>query len=106
MELHFHAHHADVSDTMRRRAEREVLRVVRRVPRAVEGVIRFEQDGPTRRVSLVLRTPRKPDLVGRAEGRYFAPALATAIAKVMAQVSRERRATGKARARRAARARN
>lgn len=105
MEIHFHAHHATVSDAMRTRAERQVRRAAQRIPRVVEAVIRFEQDGPTRRVSLALRAPKNHDLLGRGEGRFFGPALATAIARVLTQAAKEKQALGKQRARRVARAR-
>lgn len=104
MQIHFHAHHAEVSDAMRKRAEREVAKVAQRIPRVVEAIIRFEQDGNVRRVSLTLRAPRHHDLAGSAEGRYFGPALALALARVKKQASKEKAALPKARGRRQARA--
>ncbi len=105
MEIHFHAHHAEVSPAMRKRAERLVERAAERFPRVVEAVIRFEQDGPTRRVSVALLAPKNHDLLGRGEGRYFGPALATAIARVMAQAKKEEKGSVKSRVHRLARAR-
>ena len=75
MEIHFHAHHAEVSDAMRKRAERDVLKAAERIPRVVEAIIRFEQDGALRRVTLAFRAPKHHDLIGTAEGRYFGPAV-------------------------------
>jgi ribosome-associated translation inhibitor RaiA len=105
LEIHFHAHHAEVSPAMRKRAERLVEKAAERIPRVVEAVIRFEQDGKLRKVSLALRAPRNHDLIGRGEGRYFGPALATAISRVLAQAAKEKRALPKGRAHRLARAR-
>ena len=79
MEIIFHAHHANVSDRMRKRAESAVRRVARRMARAVDGIIRFEQDGPVKRVEIVLHAPRQRDLIARGEGRYFGPAFAGAM---------------------------
>lgn len=104
MQIHFHAHHAEVSDAMRKRAEREVLRVAERIPRVVEAIIRFEQDGNVRRVSLTLRAPQHHDLASSAEGRYFGPALALALSRVKKQANKEKQALPKARGRRQARA--
>lgn len=100
MDIVFHVHKAEVSPAMRKRAERLVLRAAARIPRVVEGVIRFDQDGPTRRVTIELRAPKHHDLIGRAEGRYFGPALVTAIAKVMAQAAKEKKTVARSVARR------
>ncbi len=105
MEVHFHTHHAEVSDHMRKRAEREVRRAAERIPRIVEAIVRFEQDGALHRVSLILRAPRNHDLVARAEGRFFGPALVQALGRIRAQATRERQGHAKERARRFARAR-
>lgn len=94
MEIVIHEHHADISDYMRTRARRAVERAATRVPRVVEGIIRFEQDGTNRRVTVTLRAPKHHDLVGKGEGRYFGPALNAAIAKVNAQARREKRSHG------------
>ncbi len=105
MEIHFHAHHAEVSDAMRKRAERDVLKAAERIPRVVEAIIRFEQDGALRRVTLAFRAPKHHDLIGTAEGRYFGPALALALTRVKAQAAREKKDLPKGRAHLAARAR-
>ena len=89
MEIVFHAHHAGVSEALRRRAERAVRSVAKRVPRVVEAIIRFEEDGKVRKVSVRLRAPRKHEFAGRAEGRYFGPALTAAIKKIQIQVRRD-----------------
>ncbi|MBX3133199.1 MAG: hypothetical protein KF689_07435 [Gemmatimonadaceae bacterium] len=95
MEIVIHSHHADVSPYMRKRALRAVERAAARIPRIVEGIIRFEQDGKTRRITVTLRAPRHKDLMGKGEGRFYGPSLTAAIAKVNAQASREKRSHGR-----------
>ncbi len=106
MEIRFHAHHADVSEPMRTRAERAVLKAAERIPRVVEAIIRFEQDGALRRVSLTFRAPMHHDIVGSAEARYFGPALTLALARVKAQAAKENKVKPKGRAHQLARARD
>jgi hypothetical protein len=106
VETQFNVHNADVTAAMRARAERQVRRAATRIPRVVSAVIRFEQDGAVRRVTLILQAPKHHDLIASAEGKHFGPVLAQAIGRVLAQASRERQSLPKARARRFARARN
>ena len=102
MEIIFHAHHAVISDRMRLRAERAVGRVARKLARAVDAVVRFERDGPTTRVEIVLHAPGRRDLIAEGYARYYGPALAEAVAKLDAQVSSRKR-TPKSRGRALAR---
>lgn len=102
MEIVFHTHHAPASDNMRRRAEQALRKVARRAARPVDAIIRFEQDGPTRCVELVLHTASGRRYVARSEGRYFGNALADAARRLTMQVDHGKR-TPKARARRLAR---
>ena len=102
MEIVFHNHDAPVSDRMRRRAEQALRKVAKRVSRAVDGVVRFQQDGPTRRVELVLHTGSGRRYIAASEGRYFGNALADAARRLTNQVDHTKR-TPKARARRLAR---
>lgn len=104
MEIIFHSHHAKVSEHVRKRAARAVERAAARIPRIVEAIVRFEEDGPTRRVTVTLRAPRHHDIMGRAEGRFFGPALTQAVARVLSQVNRERSTTGHTAGRKRARA--
>jgi ribosome-associated translation inhibitor RaiA len=87
MEIIFHEHHATVSDHMRQRASSGVRRLTDRLERTVDVVVRFEQDGPTRRVEIILHTPRHRRLVAKAEGRYFGPALSVVLAKLRSQIA-------------------
>lgn len=86
MEIIFHAHHANISDRMRRRAEAAVKRAAIRLARAVDAIIRFEQDGPVKRVEILLHAPRQRDLIARGEGRYFGPAFAAAMDRLIVQI--------------------
>ena len=85
MEIVFQSHHANVSPAMRERARRAVEKLARRLERAVDAVIRFEEDGPTRRVEIVLHAPRQRRLIAAAEGRFFGPALAAVVERLERQ---------------------
>jgi ribosome-associated translation inhibitor RaiA len=86
MEIIFHAHHASISERMRKRAEASVRRIGARLTRAVDAIIRFEQDGRVKRVEIVLHAPRQRKLIARGEGSYYGPALSTAIDRLTSQV--------------------
>jgi ribosome-associated translation inhibitor RaiA len=86
VEIIFHAHHATISDAMRRRAEAGARRAAARVDRAVDAVIRFEQDGPVKRVEIVLHASSKRDIVARAESRFYGLALTAALERLNAQI--------------------
>lgn len=92
MEIIFHAHHAPISPRMRRRAELAAERAAKRLSRAVDAVVRFEQDGPVKRVEIVLRAPRQRNVVALGEARFYGPALTTAITRLSAQVRKLARA--------------
>lgn len=98
MEVIFHAHNAVISDRLRSRAESTVLKLGSRLPRAVDAVVRFEQDGPTRHVEIVLHASPKRLLVSNGYARRYGPALAEAVEKLETQLERAKR-TPKARAR-------
>ena len=103
MEIVFQSHHAQVSDRMRERAGRAVQKLGRRLARAVDAVIRFEEDGPTRRVEIVLHSPRRRAIVAEGTAKFFGPALANAIDRLEAQ-ARQFKRTPKSRPRRLTRA--
>lgn len=98
MEVIFQSHHAVISPNMRLRAERTVRRIARRLHHPVDAVVRFEQDGPTRRVELVLHSAHRKDLVAEGFARYYGPALNAAATRMLAQVNKQKR-TPKARGR-------
>lgn len=88
MEIVFHAHRAVISDDLRARAERAVHKAAARLRRTVNATVRFEEDGPTRRVEIVLHAPRHRPVVAAGEGRLFGPALSAAMARLNAQVTK------------------
>jgi ribosome-associated translation inhibitor RaiA len=98
MDVIFHAHHAVVSERLRQRAQSAVERVASRLKRTVDAVVRFEGDGRTRRVEIVVHAPRHRRLVAEGHGAFFGPALGEAIGRLEAQ-TRHRKRTPKARAR-------
>jgi Sigma 54 modulation protein / S30EA ribosomal protein len=102
MQIIFHAHHATVSDRLRLRAEHGVRKLGTRLGGAVDAVIRFQDDGPARRVEIVMHASRHRRLVAAGQARYFGPALARAVEGLREQVDHARRARGKGARRRAA----
>ncbi|MFN2566887.1 MAG: HPF/RaiA family ribosome-associated protein [Gemmatimonadaceae bacterium] len=102
MQIIFHSHHASVSDRLRLRAEHGVRKLGTRLGGAVDAVIRFEGDGPTRRVEIVMHASRHRRLVAEGQGRYLGPALSQAIDGLRDQVDRARRIRSKGERRRAA----
>ena len=98
MEIVFQNHDAPMSERMKRRAEQLVRKVALRMPRAVDATVRFQEDGATRRVEIILHGANGRRLVANSEGRYFGPALGDAARKLAQQVGHTRR-TAKSRAR-------
>ena len=90
MDIVFHAHHANVSDYMRRRAEAALRRLARRADRPVDGVIRFEQDSGVRRVELTLHASGRR-YVAHSEGRFFGTLLADALRRLSVQLAHNKR---------------
>ena len=86
MEIIFHAHHANISERMRKRAETSVRRAAERLTRTVDAIIRFEQDGRVKRVEIVLHAPRQRKLIARGEGNFYGPALNTAVDRLLNQI--------------------
>jgi ribosome-associated translation inhibitor RaiA len=103
VEILFQSHHAEVSERIRERARTAVTRLGARLTRVVNAVVRFESDGPTRRVEIVLRAPRRPVMVAEGSARFFGPALRYAIDRLDAQTRQVKR-TPKTRGRKIARA--
>ena len=102
MQIIFHSHHATVSDRLRLRAEQGVRKLATRLGGAVDAVIRFEGDGPTRRVEIELHASRHRRLFAEGKARYLGPALARAVDGLRDQVRRARRSRTKGARRRAA----
>ena len=79
-----------LTKSMLKKAEGAVRRAAERVPRATGATVRFNEDGPERRVEIVFSAPQGVRLVASSSGRYWGPALAAALAKLVRQASRER----------------
>jgi ribosome-associated translation inhibitor RaiA len=91
MEIILHAHHAEVSDTLRTQAEKAIRRLAARLHHVANALVRFVGDGQTRRVEIVLRGSRHRELVAVADAHAFAPALSAAVQRLESQVARARR---------------
>ena len=84
MDILFQSHHAKVSESIRERARMAVMKLSARLTRAVNAIIRFEEDGKTRRVEIVLLAPRRRPMVAEGSARFFGPALGFAIDRLEA----------------------
>ncbi|WP_309671203.1 HPF/RaiA family ribosome-associated protein [Gemmatimonas sp.] len=91
MEIILHAHHAEVTESLRAQAEAAVIRLAKRLHRVANAIVRFVGDGETRRVEIVLQRARSKELFVHADARAFAPALSAAVHRLESQVSRVRR---------------
>lgn len=91
MEIILHAHHAEVSETLRAQAEKAIRRIATRLHNVANAIVRFVGDGRTRRVEIVLRGSRHRELFAVADAHAFAPALSTAVQRLESQVARVRR---------------
>lgn len=91
MEITWHAHHAVISDRLRRKAEVALERLGKRLDRVVSATVRFEREETRCRVELLLTAPRRRPIVAEGHGRYYGPALALALTHLERQVSAERR---------------
>ena len=86
MEIILHAHHADVTDTLRAQAESAVRRIAVRLSKVANAIVRFVGDGPTRRVEIVLRGTRHHELFAHADARAFVGVDPRVRARVRARV--------------------
>lgn len=91
MEIVFHSHHAPLSPRLQLRTERALRKLADRIGTATKATVLFEEDGPTRRVEIVVNVPRQKNLIAKAEGRYLGPAVGAAIDKLTAQVRAAKR---------------
>ncbi|MEO7966601.1 MAG: HPF/RaiA family ribosome-associated protein [Gemmatimonadaceae bacterium] len=90
MEVVFQAHNAVISDRMKERASRALSKIARRLEDVVDATVRFNQDGPRRRVEIKLHAAGHRNFVAEGESRYYGPALNTAITHLEAQVTRDK----------------
>ncbi len=90
MEIVFSHRGIALTESMLKKAERAILKASERAPRATGALVRFEQDGPERRVEIVFTAPQGVRLVASASGRFWGPALDDALVKLVRQASKER----------------
>jgi ribosome-associated translation inhibitor RaiA len=90
---------------MQRRAELAVEQAAKRLSRAVDAIVRIEQDGPVKRVEIVLHAPRNRDIVARGQAKFYGPAMTIAVDRLSAQVRKLRELKASDRKRRGASAR-
>ena len=95
MKIVFHAHHADMPEPLQQRAEQAVRKLATRLRRVVDASVRFSEDGPTRRVEIVLRAPRSEPLVAAGSGRLYETALGAALERLESHVEHLRVARGR-----------
>ena len=91
MQLVFSHRGIALTQSMLKKAEAAVLKAAERIPRATGATVRFDEDGPERRVEIVFNGPRGTRLIAAAAGRYWGPALNAALTKLVRQASKERR---------------
>jgi ribosome-associated translation inhibitor RaiA len=99
VDIIFHAHHAVISDRLQGKAVRALEQLAKRNPTVRDIVVRFEQDGPSRRVEVVAHLARNRRVVGEGTGHTFGPALSQALIHLSAQLAHiKRRARDRVRA--------
>ena len=103
MQILLRSHNARVTEGLREKAEQAISKLARRLRRTVDAHVVFENDGPNRRVEIVLHAPRHRSLVAEGSARQYAVALDRAIEHLASQTDRAKR-PAKERGRRAARA--
>ena len=87
MNIVFHAHRADMPESLQQRAEQAVQKLAGRLRRAVDASVRFAEDGPIRRVEIVLRAPRQQPLVAAGSGRVYETALGEALERLESHIA-------------------
>lgn len=88
MEIQFHGHQTQITDSLRTRSAEGVQKLVEHLGRPVDADVWIDEDGVKKTVELVLHAPRYDKLVAKGEGKYHEPALTDAIAKLDAQIRR------------------
>ena len=103
MQIVLRSHNAKVTEVVREKAEQAITKLARRLRRTVDATVRFEHDGPTRRVEIVLRAPRHRRLVAEGQARQYGTALDRALEHLASQTNHAKRPANR-RGRRAAKA--
>jgi ribosome-associated translation inhibitor RaiA len=91
----FHAHRADMPESLQQRAELAVQKLASRLRRAVDASVRFAEDGPVRRVEIALRAPRQQTLVAAGSGRLYETALGEALERLESHIAHLKAAKGR-----------
>ncbi len=91
MDINFHAHNAVISDRLRARASSALDKYSERFPLAVDATVRFAQDGPTRRVEIVVHGRQSRRWVAEGSGRTYGPALTAALGHLETQLAHGKR---------------
>jgi hypothetical protein len=86
MTITFHSHHAPLSPRLKSRTERALMKLGDRIGSPTSANVLFEEDGPERRVEIVLRAARNRRFVATATSRYFGTSVTRAIRRIDAQV--------------------
>jgi ribosome-associated translation inhibitor RaiA len=91
----FHAHNAEMPESLQQRAEQAVQKLATRLRRVVDASVRFAEDGPVRRVEIVLRAPRQQPLVAAGSGRLYETALGEALERLASHIAHLKAAQGR-----------
>jgi ribosomal subunit interface protein len=86
MEIQFHGHQTEITESLRTRSAEGVQKLVEHLGRPVDADVWVDEDGVKKTVELVLHAPHYEKLVAKGEGKYHEPALTDAIAKLDAQI--------------------
>jgi ribosome-associated translation inhibitor RaiA len=100
VEILVRSHNAKVAASIQEKAELAISKIARRLRRTVDAHVIFANDGPTRRVEIVLHAPRHRSLVAEGTARQYGVALDRALEHLAAQTNHAKQ-TPKERARRA-----
>jgi ribosomal subunit interface protein len=85
MEIVFHGHHAHIGAYFRRRAERGVEKLAKRLGRVTAAEVRVTNDADTKRVEVEIDAPGRR-LIGKADAKHVGPALTQALEALSRQV--------------------
>jgi ribosomal subunit interface protein len=88
MEIQFHGHQTEITDSLRARATEGAHKLAEHLGRPVDADVWFDEDGVNKTVELVLHAPHYRKLVAKSEAKYHEPALTDVIAKLDAQIRR------------------
>ena len=88
MDIQFHGHQTEITDSFRTRATEGVQKLVEHLGRPVDADVWVDGEGVKKTVELVLHAPHYDKLVAKGDGKYHEPALSDAMTKMDAQIRR------------------